>query len=53
MSALEGGHLTPELTGRADNAGTDKLTMKDELTALRLNELLGVASLKKPRYFLQ
>ncbi len=34
---------TPELTGRAHNAGTDKLTMKAALFALRLNELLGSA----------
>jgi hypothetical protein len=33
--------LTPELTGRAPNVGTDKLTMKAPLFALRLNELLG------------
>src|SRR5438094_3866950 len=33
--------LTPELTGRAHNCGTDKLTIKAALFALRLNELLG------------
>ncbi len=35
-----GKRLTPELTGRADNAATDKLTIKATLFALRLNELL-------------
>jgi hypothetical protein len=32
--------LTPELTGRADNAITDKFSIKAVLFALRLNELL-------------
>jgi hypothetical protein len=32
--------LTLELTGRAFNAGTAKLTMKAKLIALRFNELL-------------
>ena len=33
--------ITPELTGRADNIITAKLTIKATLFALRLNELLG------------
>jgi hypothetical protein len=39
--------LTLELTGRAFNAITDKLTMKAALFALRLNELLGIVHFKQ------
>jgi hypothetical protein len=38
--------LTLELTGRAFNADTAKLTMKAALFALRLNELFGCAAQK-------
>ena len=36
---------------RAFNAGTDKLSMKDELTRVRFNDLLGARVLTHPTRF--
>ena len=40
MLSFNASNLTPELTGRADNAIMNKLSIKAALFALQLNELL-------------